>query len=255
MRHDTVTPDIETASQNYADRFRGPVGEWLLDVQRRYVRTLVPQSAGRPLRVLEVGGGHGQLTPTFLAAGHRVSVHASARSALGRVRALRTSYPDRLTFFVSSLWELPCDNDTFDLVAGIRLLAHVEAWRRLLAEMVRVSRRWILIDYPPRSSANVLTPVLFGVKRAIEGNTRPYFCYRDRAVRDELHRLGITRIHTERQLALPMALHRALGRATLSRRLERVMEIVGMTRRYGSPTLLIGDSVPHDSAATEEGTG
>ena len=50
-------PDVETASDDYARRFSGPVGEWFLDVQERACLDLL-----RPWRggtVLDVGGGHG----------------------------------------------------------------------------------------------------------------------------------------------------------------------------------------------------
>ena len=52
-------PDVETASDDYAARFAGPVGAWMLQVQERAVLELIAPWPGAS--VLDVGGGHAQL--------------------------------------------------------------------------------------------------------------------------------------------------------------------------------------------------
>jgi hypothetical protein len=44
--HDTETPDVETASEAYARRFSGPIGAYLLDVQRDLVMRMLPAASG-----------------------------------------------------------------------------------------------------------------------------------------------------------------------------------------------------------------
>jgi len=238
-RHNTDTPDVDTASEWYASRFEGELGRWLLEVQERGIRCLLGASLREPLEVLDVGGGHAQLTRLFLSAGHRVTVQASSGEALWRLRPLARVEPERLRLLVSRLWELPCADGAYDLVVGVRVLAHVEHWSKLLEEMARVSRRFVLIEYPPLSSANILTPLFFWLKKRVEGNTRPYFCYWDRSLMEQLRSVGFGDFSTYRELAAPMGLHRALGRAKLSRRLEEVLRSAGVTRLLGSPALML----------------
>lgn len=239
VRHDTIAPDVETASSGYASRFDGAIGQWMLSIQTQCVRGLLEQCSPRRLRILEIGGGHGQLTPLFVEAGHHVTVHGSADHALTRTQILKETCPDRVALVVSPLWEIPAADQAFDLVVGIRLLAHVEAWERLLREFSRLSARWVLFDYPPLWSANLLTPVLFHLKRAIEGNTRPYFCYRGRRLRSALRAEGFEEVATERQYALPMGIHRAAARPRFSQRAESALAAIGVTHILGSPALLM----------------
>jgi ubiquinone/menaquinone biosynthesis C-methylase UbiE len=233
-----MTPDVETASEGYAGRFRSPVGQWLLSVQEQGVRRLLEACGSGPLDVLEIGGGHGQLTELFLSAGHRVTVQGSSASSLARHQSLRARYPGQLRLLVSRLWKLPCADSSFDLAVGVRLLAHVVNWRELLDEMARVSRRNVLLDYAPMSSFNML-PFSFRAKRLIERNTRPYFCHWARMLESHLRMAGFEPVAIHRQLAIPMAIHRAVGRAALSRRLEGVLEACGVTHLIGSPALLL----------------
>jgi SAM-dependent methyltransferase len=239
LHHDTEKPDVETASDGYAGRFSGPLGEWLLSVQARAVEELLALCGTGTLDVLEVGGGHAQLTPSILSRGHRVTVQASARHALRRHAVLARSSSGRLRLVVSRLWRFPCRDRSFDVVVGVRLLAHVERWQELLREMARVTRRYLIIDYPPLSSANVLTPVLFWAKRRVERNTRPYFCYRVREVESCLRRMGFSPVRTYRQFAVPMGVHRAIDRVRISSSLEALLGGIGVTRVIGSPAVLL----------------
>ena len=72
--------DVDTASDDYATRFRGAVGAWFLAEQARATRELL---AGLPrgATVLDVGGGHAQLTPMLLEAGYVVTVVGSQPGA------------------------------------------------------------------------------------------------------------------------------------------------------------------------------
>lgn len=241
MHHDTRTPDIESSSDDYAARFAGPVGRYLLDVQRDLVRDLLGARTCEHLRVLEVGGGHAQLTPSLLAAGHDVVVHGSASVCARRIAPLLQRYPDRARFVASSLWSLPFADRAFDAVIGVRLLAHVESWEGLLAEMARVCRHHLIVDFPPRFSANLLEPALFTLKRGLEGNTRPFFCYRAGLLRACLRDHGFCRFREVRQLFLPMVLHRMARSRAFSAGTEAVCRGLGLTRLLGAPTLLLAE--------------
>lgn len=243
LEHDTVTPDVETAGEGYARRFSGEVGAYFLEVQDAAARALLapsPPPARRP-RALDVGGGHAQLTPLLLACGYEVWVQGSRAACADRLAPLRGPEGRRPRFVASSLWSLPFPDRSFDLVVGIRLLAHVERWQALLAEMARVCRHRLVVEYPPLASANALEPLLFRLKRRVEGNTRPYFCYSARRLARTLAPLGFERFAVEKEFFVPMVVHRALGRRALSEALEGAGRRAGLTRLLGSPALLLAE--------------
>ena len=238
LDHDFRTADIETSSEDYARRFRGSVGEWFLRVQARTVSDLLGDAGRESLSVLDVGGGHGQLTRPLLDAGHRVVVHGSRPVCHDRLSGLGTSIA-RIT---SDLWHLPFSDDAFDLVVGIRLLAHVDEWRLLLGEMTRVSRRFVLVDFPARGPHHALVTALFGAKRKLEGNTRPYFDYLPSEIEEVFESRGMRISGATRQFGWPMALHRGLRSARFSALLESVSRALGITDRFGSPVLMLAEA-------------
>jgi SAM-dependent methyltransferase len=146
-----------------------------------------------------------------------------------------------LHFVASNLWALPFPDLSFDLVLGVRLLAHVERWQDLLAEMARVCRHRLLIDYPPIICANFFERWIFRWKRDIEGNTRPYFSYSFGELSRALYSLGFERLSLEKQFFVPIVVHRALARQGLSRALERGSRTLGLTRLFGGPVLLCAE--------------
>lgn len=234
-RHDTSTPDVETSSPAYARRFAGPVGEWFLRVQSDAVLGLLGPRAEPPQSVLEVGGGHGQLVDPLAGAGFHVTTHGSHLSchvSLGRQPTRR---------LVSDLWALPFQDRAFDVVVAVRLMAHVERWRELLVEMSRVARRFVLIDLPLQTALHRFSPALFRWKKRWESDTRPYFQYRLDDLDLGLEGAELERTAMTRQFFLPMALHRTLNRQALSRSAEMVAARMGLTRRFGSPAILLAE--------------
>lgn len=240
--HNTTTPDADTASDDYAKRFSGPIGSYLLAEQNHIIGELL--GASGPCRVLEVGGGHAQLSPALLEAGHEVWVQGSTPECVTRLAPLFVRYPGRLRFVVSSLWTLPFADRAFDLVIAIRLLAHVERFEALLREMARVSDSRVIVDFPPIVSANLWQPLLFSVKRKVEGNTRPFFCYGAKQLHRPLRAAGFDRFRMAKQFTVPMVVHRKLASPAFSRAIETGCRRSGLTRLIGAPTVLLAERLP-----------
>jgi len=129
--------DIETASEDYARRFSGKVGDYFLEVQTRAVLELL--SPWPQARVLEVGGGHAQLAVPLVREGYRVTVSGSSETC--RARLDRFLPPGSCEFLCCDMLRLPFPDRHFDLVLAFRLLPHVERWRELIAEMCRVAEK------------------------------------------------------------------------------------------------------------------
>ncbi|MEA2564722.1 MAG: hypothetical protein QOH06_6226 [Acidobacteriota bacterium] len=227
-------PDIETSSEEYARRFSGEVGRFFLDVQNASVLDLMAPWPGA--KVLDVGGGHAQLAPVLVESGFRVTVAGSEEGC--RERLDRSLPPGSFEFRACDLLDLPYPDRAFDVVVSLRLLAHVERWHELIAELCRVASRAVILDYSDTRSFNQLYGPLFSWKKAVEGNTRTYQIFKPGEVAAEAARHGFGRPDERRQFFLPMVVHRAAKSGWFSRRSEQVSAALGLTRRLGSPVVL-----------------
>jgi SAM-dependent methyltransferase len=226
-------PDVESSSDAYARRFSGAIGAWFLERQAEGVRRLLAPLG--QCRILEVGGGHAQLTGSFAAAGHAVTVQGSEPSCAARVRRLFPQVP----FVESPLERLDFEDRSFDVVVTIRTMAHVENPASFLAECARVARRAILIDYPSTRSVNFFVDFLFDWKRSVEKDTRLYRTFADAEVGSLLASHGLRRAGVVRQYFWPMVLHRAHKSPSAGRALESGASALGLTRLFGSPVLAL----------------
>lgn len=227
------TADIETSNDDYATRFRGKTGAWMLDVQTRLTRKLLAGYERGTL--LDIGGGHGQLAHPLAEDGWKVTVLGSARSCEHRVRDLTES--GKAEFVVGDVVNLPFADNSFDAVVCFRLLTHCERWRQLVKELCRVSRGPVIVDYPTSQSINAIAPMFFAAKKKLEKNTRHWTLFKHREVAGAFKEAGARIAARRAQFALPMALHRGLKCAPLSAFLEGCCRAIGLTALLGSPVI------------------
>jgi SAM-dependent methyltransferase len=229
------SPDIDTASEPYARRFAGAAGRYLLAEQEAAVSALLGTWRGDS--ALDVGGGHAQLTRLLLDRFRNVVVVGSDARSLARVRR---RYPSCATA-TGDLLALPFASGSFDLVVAVRLLPHVLSWPRLVAELCRVARSIVIVDYPRAVGFNGLTPLLFPLKKRLEGNTRHYRNFDDAELDDVLRACGFEPRARHAQFLLPMVVHRQLNGSAPVRALERLARRLRLTPALGSPVVLRAD--------------
>ena len=228
------TPDVETSSDDYASRFSGKIGEWFLKIQEKATLKMMAEWSGAS--VLDVGGGHGQLTGPLLQNGFDVTVLGSADECENRIREYTES--DKCHFKVGNVLELPFKDNSFDIVVSFRLVPHINQWDRLLSEFARVARKAVIVDYPSKRSINCLTPLLFNVKKKYEKNTRHYISFSDKEIIESFELHGFTANKRYPEFFLPMVLHRALKCPPVSAFFESVSRLLGLTSLFGSPIIL-----------------
>jgi 2-polyprenyl-3-methyl-5-hydroxy-6-metoxy-1,4-benzoquinol methylase len=225
--------DVHTSSPDYARRFAGAVGAWFLDVQSRATLSLLSPWPGAS--VLDVGGGHGQLTGPLVDAGYRVTVHGTSDVCAASVK--RWVSAGRASYRTGPLLRLPFGDRAFEVVLAFRLLPHVDRWQELVVELCRVASRAVVVDYPTRRSVNIVSETFFAAKKRVESNTRPFRVFAEREIDEAFVGAGFRTTARRPEFALPMALHRAVGLAPLSKAAEAVARGLGLTAAFGSPVV------------------
>ena len=226
--------DIETSSEDYASRFAGPVGGWMLETQAAITVAMLPENPAATT-VLDVGGGHGQLAAPLCRRGFPVTVLGSDESCRNRIAALEDRGACR--FVVGNVVALPFPDRSFEVALSFRLLPHCTAWPTLIQELCRVARGSVIVDYPTSEGLNAIAPALFGAKKKLEGNTREWRMFHHAEVDGEFQKHGFVLKRRTPQFFLPMVLHRALKCRGLSAAMETVCRGLGLTRRWGSPVI------------------
>ena len=228
------TPDVESSSPQYAERFAGEIGRYFLETQTRIFLKLLEPLPGRC--VLDVGGGHAQLAGPLVDRGYQYTALGSPGAS--RERLDRVLGPQRYEYVSGSLLDLPFPDESFDHVLAFRMLPHLRAWPRLIQEMCRVARCGVLLDYPDRRSLNALTGALFWAKKAAEQTTRSYRLFKRSDLKGAFRDQGFGKTRFTPQFFLPMVVYRMLGSAKLARGAEAPCPWIALTKNYGSPVIV-----------------
>lgn len=225
--------DIDSSSDDYARRFAGAVGQWMLTVQSKAVLQLIsPWKGGR---VLDVGGGHAQLCGPLSDAGYHVTVLGSDPICGHRPRQ-RLS--DNVPFVAGDIIDPPYPDGSFDVVVSIRQMAHVRDWPGLVRGLCRVARHAVVVDFATPISVNAIAPLLFAAKKKVEHNTRPFRLQRRGEVQRAFEAAGYNQFRHIGQFVAPMAMHRMANMPVMSRLIEGSLHGLGLGRLLGSPLIL-----------------
>lgn len=229
----TEAADIHTSSPEYAARFSGAIGRWMLARQEHITRRFLKQTPHAS--ILDVGGGHGQLAVPLCQSGENVTVLGSdASCALLLEPALQTG---RCRFVEGNVLEMPFADDSFDVVLCFRLLMHCTHWPDLVKELCRVAKYAVIVDYPTSRSFNRFADMFFGAKKKIEKNTRTWELFPPGRLENEFAQCGFGNAKAQKQFFWPMVLHRMAKCPAFSTACEVPARALGLTRLFGSPVI------------------
>lgn len=100
-----------------------------------------------PASVLDAGCGEG-FTTDFLTTVLPTARFEGVDVSAGAVAYARHHHGERASYQVGSVYELPYDDDSFDLVLCSEVLEHLDRPDEAVAELRRVARRHVLLTVP-----------------------------------------------------------------------------------------------------------
>lgn len=220
-------------------RFGGPIGRHLQQVQEALLVEVLAPLDGR--RILDVGAGTGRASLALASKGAIVhGLDASAEMLdVARDRAAKAGLT--IAFDVADAHALPVPDRSVDAAVCFRLLMHVIDWPKCVAELCRVSRRLVVIDFPAAASAAAIESVVRRRRQAAGQRVEAYRVLREADVRRVFAANGFRVVMVRRQFVLPIALHKAIGRLSLSLGIERALAAVGLLRLLGSPVTMVAE--------------
>jgi SAM-dependent methyltransferase len=220
-------------------RFSGPVGRLIAQQQEQVIASFLDPVAGQ--LILDVGTGTGRGAIALAARGARVTgVDASAEMlAVARRRAQEMGV--QVEFVQGDAHGLGYPDRSFDAVVCLRVLMHTPDWRQSLGELCRVARQRVLFDYPALMSAAAIQSAVRRLANAAGGHTEAYRVFADSAVRSVLRANGFQIVGLDRQFVLPIALHKKIGSAKATTRMEGLLRQVGLNWLLGSPVTVVAE--------------
>lgn len=154
QHRDNYGTDIERAI-----RFSGKGHDYFIQVKAEYLTDVLKDAvpSGRPLRLLDVGCGHGLIHPALQSAGLPLQI-TGIDVAASVVEIARRNNP-LVAYDTYDGASLPYSNATFDAAVTITVMHHVppEQWDSFLAEMKRVVRPGGIIAVFEHNPYNPLT--------------------------------------------------------------------------------------------------
>ena len=235
----TTYADPETARTFDARRFGGPIGDLVASEQARVLANLIGTIRDRV--ILDVGTGTGRAALLLARGGGNVTgVDASNEMlAVARRRAAEEGVPVR--FLTGDAHALEFLDRSFDVALSLRVIMHTPQWRRCIAELCRVARDIVVVDYPAAASVALFESAARRVAHAAGAKTEPYRVFTDAAVDRAFAACGFRVRARHRLFVLPIALHKAIGSRVFTERSERVLDRTGLLSLFGSPVTLVAE--------------
>jgi SAM-dependent methyltransferase len=233
----TLYADPEMANRFDDLRFAGPIGELVAESQARVLLAFAGPLAGRT--VIDVGTGTGRAAIALAARGAAVTgIDASdAMLRVGRERAAAREVD--VTFAAGDAHAIPYPDRSFDVAVSLRVLMHTPDWRACLAELCRVARERIVIDFPARGSAAAIQALGRRLLARSGANVEAYRVFGERQVAAALAGHGFRVEAIDRQFVLPIALHKKIGSRAGTERVERALRSIGLLREFGTPVTMM----------------
>jgi ubiquinone/menaquinone biosynthesis C-methylase UbiE len=188
-----------------------------------------------------VGTGTGRAAIGLAAAG-AVVVGLDASPEMLRVARTRSGAARvAVRYGVADAHHLPVADRSIDVALSLRVLMHAIDWRVCLAELCRVSRWRVVVDFPALGSFATLESGARRVARILGRRVEAYRVISEAAMTAAFKAHGFRVVSVHRQFVLPIAVHKAIGSLPFTLSTERVLAGVGLLRVLGSPVTMVAE--------------
>jgi ubiquinone/menaquinone biosynthesis C-methylase UbiE len=235
----TVYADPAMADSFDQARFGGPIGSLQAEIQARVIADFAGSLVGKA--ALDVGTGTGRAALIMAAGGAAVTAIDASEEMLRVARARADHRQAGIQFEVGDAHHLAHGDRSFDVAVSLRVLMHTPGWRQCVAELCRVARQRVIVDFPSAGSVASAQAVTRRVAAAAGSTVEAYRVFMEATIRRELERHGysVTRVH--RQFVLPVAFHKRIGSRPFTERLEGALASIGLLRLAGSPVTMLAE--------------
>ena len=235
----SVYADAEMAETFDTLRFSGPIGRLVAKTQEQVIASFLAPLEGKT--ILDVGTGTGRAALALAGRGARVTgVDASAEMlAVAERRAEAKKLA--VKFSRGDVHRLEFPDRSFDAVVCLRVLMHTPDWRRSLAELCRVSRSRVVLDYPARRSAAALQAAARQAAQLFGARVEAYRVFGHGQIETALAAEGFQVRDIHRQFVLPIALHKQINSEAFTGRIEGALARIGLARWLGSPVTIVAE--------------
>jgi len=231
--------DREVAEGFDALRFSGPIGQYLLRTQEALLIEALAPARGR--QIVDVGTGTGRAAIGMAERGAQV-IGLDASGEMLRVARARAQHAGvSIQLGLADAHHLPLADRSVDGAVSLRVLMHALDWRQCVAELCRVARARVVVDFPARASAAALESAARHLRHRLGGRTEPYRVIAERDVRDAFAAHGYRVVIVRRQFVLPINLHKKIGRLDATLAIERGLSSLGLLRLLGSPVTMVAE--------------
>ncbi len=221
-------------------RFGGPVGRYLLETQERVL--LAALSPVDRQRIVDVGTGTGRAAIGLARAGATVLGLDASPDMLDVARARAADAGVTVEFGVADAHALPLGDRAVDCAVCLRVLMHAIDWPACVAELCRVARRRVVVDFPAAASfaaarePGAARPQAHrSAGRSLPGDSRTR---RDAGVRA----LRVSRRGSPPSIRpADRSCTRRLAGCRCRCAVERALAALGLLRLFGSPVTLVAE--------------
>lgn len=220
-------------------RFSGDVGQFLLEQQAALLADALAPLQGR--RIADVGTGTGRAAIGLARLGARVVGFDASVEMLDVARTRAAEAGVSILFSVGDAHALPLPDRDVDAAVCLRVLMHAIDWERCLTELCRVAKSRVVFDFPSASSAAAIESAVRRARLRRGHKVEAYRVFSEKEIATVLTGQGFRIVDIRRQFVLPIAFHKAVGRFSVTRRLERGLERIGALRLFGSPVTVVAE--------------
>ena len=216
------------------DRYGSEFGKYLCEREiNTFLGFLSPGG-----KVLDVGTGTGKLFLALRERGRDVIGLDASCSMLWFLRNKDNSGSLEGRLIVADIHRLTFKDNSFESVMSSRVLMHLVDWRQAISELCRVSKKEVILDFPPLSGPTMLVIFINRLKKLIKKDTCLYRVFSLRAIKKEFKKHNFEVVEVKRLFLLPVALHRYINNIFFSRFVEGVFERLCLTKLFGGPVIV-----------------